>query len=236
MEAIPAPGWSGFAGGIDDNGIAPGTTPKVYAVDAMTEIDEEGDTQFVGIWVTGAFRKALTAGTARNILKLTSSKTRWSYIGQGFQQFSYTAPCVWTPFAYQPFYGTTIARAGSTVYFGGFSQGHVRADGVALSTGSGCGCSFCPAVSGLINVGTASTMIDVNCPIGYVGALVARGNDLYAWGDLWIDQNFEQVHLGKLSAGVWTAILEPIGFCPNTAANSDAFVYFGGPYCWRYSP
>lgn len=232
-------GWTGFAGGLDDDGID--GMPKVHGIEAVTTESGFGETAFSGIWITGALRKESGTNKTIHIAKLTGSTNSWTYLGRGFQTITLdTQTCTYTPSTYSSFYGRAICQAGTNVYFGGFSRGHQTIDGTVyfVPLGEECGCSGCPSgYSGLVKLGGSSTLFEPSCELKQVEALAGKGGDVYASGVLWEDE--DTVYFARYSEGGWTEIPCPSGLEYNyatAAASTAAHVYFVRGYCWRYTP
>jgi len=233
--------WIGFSGGLGDDGA--GSLPKVYGVEAQTKLGHDGETRFNGIWMTGALRRNIRPNIAIHIAKLAASDgSAWTYLGQAFQQVSLDeASCTYSVSIYPSFFGKAICQAGTTVYFGGFSRGHIRSDGnvlVCTYSDPGSTCGFYLGNSGLISVGTWSTSVAVDCALGQVNALASKGTDVYASGLLWQTDLGQTVWFARRSTGSWAALPPPADHngSVTSAASTTNYVYFAGPYCWRYDP
>jgi hypothetical protein len=183
--------WYGFDGGLNNDGST------VYGLEATTTNDISGQTAFQGIWMTGMLSRTINTNIALNIAKLSGSTTSWTCLGRAFQHGAPDANCTWTLETYTGYIGHTVCRVGTNIYFGGWADGHQKADGSLLSCFDCAPCSG-GCYPGVIRVGTNSVAIDKDCLVADPYALVAFGNDMYATGMIWYDYNqYQEVWFAK---------------------------------------
>lgn len=235
-------GWNGFSDGLDRDGSfisivrgLEGTTTNalIYSPYYGYKLRTDWD----GIWMVGALRRNVGSGTSQNIAKVAGSGSTWVHLGRGYLK----AGCnpIFGIAEYPSMFGKTVCVAGTNIYFGGFASGHFRADGYSLYCGS-CDPDDPLGYMSLLTVENKSTSIAGSC-LRNVEALAAKGNDVYAAGNLWLDSVGDEVMFGKLSGGAWTPIPTPTDHSlfsndATSAATTANYVYFAGTYCWRWTP